>query len=254
MLRHVPAEAVYVGIFPGQADAAGHPSGMRALLDARSEAQAAHGLEMRTELHFGDAEQELARRLAESPGQMLIVGRQPRSAHFAERFRTLLDGGRWPVLIVHRGVAVSFRQPTILPGFGLTFGFTTFFLSAIVLLPLAALVLTAALACTGRDFVHTVLSPRALGSYRLSFGASLLAATHQPRVRLHHRLDAGALRVPGAQAHRCAHRHALRAADRGLGHRPHHRVRAERLDRAATWSPSASRWPTPGSASRSRSP
>ena len=31
-------------------------------------------------------------------------------------------------------------QPSILPGFGLTFGFTTFFLSAIVLIPLAALV------------------------------------------------------------------------------------------------------------------
>ena len=32
-----------------------------------------------------------------------------------------------------------FRNPSILPGFGLTLGFTTFFLSAIVLLPLAAL-------------------------------------------------------------------------------------------------------------------
>src|SRR5207302_978401 len=32
-------------------------------------------------------------------------------------------------------------------------------------------------------------------------------------------------------AHRCAHRHALRAADRGLRHRAHYRVRAQRLDR-----------------------
>jgi len=104
VLRHVPAEAVYVGIFPGPADAAGHPHGMRELLDARSEAQATHGLEMRTEMHFGDAEQQLARRLEESPGQMLIVG-VSHLAHFTERFRKLLDGGRWPVLIVHRGVA-----------------------------------------------------------------------------------------------------------------------------------------------------
>ena len=104
VLRHVPAEAVYVGIVPGHADAAGHPHGMRQLLDARSEAQAAHGLEMRTELHFGDAEQQLARRLGEAPGQMLIVGVGP-LAHFTERFRQLLDGGRWPVLIVHRGAA-----------------------------------------------------------------------------------------------------------------------------------------------------
>jgi sulfate transport system permease protein len=70
---------------------------------------------------------------------------------------------------------MSFRRPSVLPGFGLTFGFTTFFLSAIVLLPLAALVLAAA-SMTWGDFVHVVASPRALGSYRLSFGASFLAA------------------------------------------------------------------------------
>jgi len=70
---------------------------------------------------------------------------------------------------------MSFRLPSVLPGFGLTFGFTTFFLSAIVLLPLAALVLAAA-SMHWSDFVHVVLSPRALGSYRLSFGASFLAA------------------------------------------------------------------------------
>src|ERR1700704_7053242 len=79
-----------------------------------------------------------------------------------------------------RGAPVGLRmaaikQPSVLPGFGLTFGFTTFFLSAIVLLPLAALVLAAA-SMTWSDFVHVVLSPRALGSYRLSFGASFLAA------------------------------------------------------------------------------
>ena len=70
---------------------------------------------------------------------------------------------------------MSFRQPSVLPGFGLTFGFTTFFLSVIVLLPLAALTLAAA-SMHWSDFVHVVLSPRALGSYRLSFGASFLAA------------------------------------------------------------------------------
>jgi sulfate transport system permease protein len=70
---------------------------------------------------------------------------------------------------------MSFRKPSVLPGFGLTFGFTTFFLSAIVLLPLAALVLSAA-SMHWSDFVRVVSSPRALGSYRLSFGASLVAA------------------------------------------------------------------------------
>jgi len=45
---------------------------------------------------------------------------------------------------VNAVVAVkSLRQPSVLPGFGLTLGFTTAFLSAVVLLPLAALVLMA---------------------------------------------------------------------------------------------------------------
>jgi sulfate/thiosulfate transport system permease protein len=68
------------------------------------------------------------------------------------------------------------KQPSVLPGFGLTFGFTTFFLSAVVLIPLAALVLMAA-SMTWHDFVKVVFSARALGSYRLSFGASFLAAS-----------------------------------------------------------------------------
>jgi sulfate transport system ATP-binding protein len=104
VLRHVPAEAVYLGIFPGHGDRERHSYGMRELLDARSEAQAAHGLDMRTELHFGDAAQELTRRLAEAPAQMLIVG-ITELRHFAEAFRALLEGGRWPVLIVQRGTS-----------------------------------------------------------------------------------------------------------------------------------------------------
>ena len=104
VLRHVPAEAVYLGIFPGHGDSERHSYGMRELLDARSEAQAAHGLEMRTELHFGDVAQELTRRLAEAPAQMLIVG-ITELKHFATAFGALLDGGRWPVLIVQRGTS-----------------------------------------------------------------------------------------------------------------------------------------------------
>jgi sulfate/thiosulfate transport system ATP-binding protein len=101
VLRHVAAEAVYVGIFPGDGSGAGAPHGMRELLDARSEAQAAHGLDMRTELSFGDFAPELARRLEEAPAQMLIVGITDLT-RFAERFRVLLDGGRWPVLLALR--------------------------------------------------------------------------------------------------------------------------------------------------------
>ena len=68
-----------------------------------------------------------------------------------------------------------FREPSILPGFGLTLGFTTFFLSAVVLLPLAALTAKAT-AMTWSEFVAILLDPRAIASYRLSFGAAFLAA------------------------------------------------------------------------------
>ena len=68
----------------------------------------------------------------------------------------------------------SFRQPSVLPGFGLTLGFTSFFLGAIVLLPLAALVLKAA-AMDWNEFVGVLLDKRSIASYRLSLGASLLA-------------------------------------------------------------------------------
>jgi sulfate transport system permease protein len=67
-------------------------------------------------------------------------------------------------------------QPTVLPGFGLTLGFTTFFLSAVVLLPLAALVLLAA-STPLQQLIDAVASPRALASYELSFGGALLAAS-----------------------------------------------------------------------------
>jgi sulfate transport system permease protein len=68
-----------------------------------------------------------------------------------------------------------FRQPSILPGFGLTLGFTTFFLSALVLLPLAALVFKTT-SLTWSEFLDVVLDERALASYRLSFGAAFIAA------------------------------------------------------------------------------
>jgi sulfate transport system ATP-binding protein len=105
ILRHVSAEAIYIGILPQQTPAAQRPHGMRALLDARSEAQAVHGLEMRTELRFGDVSHELARQLGDLAGQMLILGIRGYS-DLADRFGSLFAESRWPVLIVHRDPTV----------------------------------------------------------------------------------------------------------------------------------------------------
>jgi sulfate/thiosulfate transport system permease protein len=67
-------------------------------------------------------------------------------------------------------------SPSVLPGFGLTLGFTGIFLTLIVLIPIAALVLKAA-SVPPTDFWRIATEPRAMASYRLSFGASLLAAS-----------------------------------------------------------------------------
>src|SRR5688500_16867363 len=61
------------------------------------------------------------------------------------------------------------------PGFGLTFGAMTFYLSLVVLIPLAALLLRAA-RVGPRDLVAAIGNPRALAAFGLSFGGALVAA------------------------------------------------------------------------------
>ena len=68
------------------------------------------------------------------------------------------------------------RHRSVLPGFGLTMGITLSYLSLIVLIPLTGLFFKAATG-TWDGFWDAVTNERAMASYRLSFGASLIAAT-----------------------------------------------------------------------------
>jgi sulfate/thiosulfate transport system permease protein len=70
----------------------------------------------------------------------------------------------------------TFKQPSVLPGFGLTFGYTIFTLSAIVLIPISALAIKTA-GLSWQQFLDVLLDPRSIASYRLTFGGALLAAT-----------------------------------------------------------------------------
>ncbi len=72
-------------------------------------------------------------------------------------------------------MAFRFRQHSVLPGFGLTLGFTVFYLSLLLLLPVAAL-LFYTLQMPWADFWATVSHPQVVESYKLSFGASLIGA------------------------------------------------------------------------------
>jgi sulfate transport system permease protein len=73
-------------------------------------------------------------------------------------------------------MTAKIRKPSVLPGFGLTLGYTVLYLSLIVLIPLAALFVKSA-SLGWEPFVKAVISPRVLASYKLTFGASLIAAS-----------------------------------------------------------------------------
>lgn len=67
------------------------------------------------------------------------------------------------------------QRRSVLPGFHLTLGYTLLYLSLIVLIPLAAVFLHAA-EPGWKAFWSQITEPRLIASYKLSFGASLLAA------------------------------------------------------------------------------
>lgn len=69
----------------------------------------------------------------------------------------------------------TFRRYSPLPGFGLSLGYTIFYLSLIVLIPLSA-VGSKTIGMGWEAFWSAVSNPRVVASYQLSFGASLLAA------------------------------------------------------------------------------
>ena len=71
---------------------------------------------------------------------------------------------------------ITFRSPSVIPGFGLALGFTLFYLGFVVLIPLAALILRSA-SLGWSEFVALALDARVLAALRLSFLAALGAAS-----------------------------------------------------------------------------
>jgi sulfate/thiosulfate transport system permease protein len=67
------------------------------------------------------------------------------------------------------------KSRSVLPGFGLSLGITCTYLSLMVLVPLAT-VFTRTAELTGAEFWKTITDPRVVASYRVTFGASFVAA------------------------------------------------------------------------------
>ncbi|MCF8496599.1 MAG: sulfate ABC transporter permease subunit CysT, partial [Alphaproteobacteria bacterium] len=71
--------------------------------------------------------------------------------------------------------ALSLRKPSVIPGFGLTLGFTIFYMTIVVMIPLAGLVFKT-LELSAQDFFDTIADPRVVAAFKISFGISLIAA------------------------------------------------------------------------------
>lgn len=72
-------------------------------------------------------------------------------------------------------LTAKLKYPSVIPGFGITLGFTLLYLSLIVIVPLSGLFIKTA----GMDwhaFRTAVMAPRVLSAYRISFGISFIAA------------------------------------------------------------------------------
>ncbi|MFZ5914232.1 MAG: sulfate ABC transporter permease subunit CysT [Pseudomonadota bacterium] len=70
---------------------------------------------------------------------------------------------------------LKFREPNVLPGFGITLGLTLTYLALIVLIPLAGLFITTA-GVSFSEFWQTITAPRVMSAYQITFGASFAAA------------------------------------------------------------------------------
>jgi len=102
LLRHLPAEAIYLGIPAAASPENERAAQMRDLLDVRSAALSEHGLDMRTELRPGDVAEELQRELASHAHGMVVLGTANPASIPWDWLETILEGPTpRAVLIVH---------------------------------------------------------------------------------------------------------------------------------------------------------
>lgn len=71
---------------------------------------------------------------------------------------------------------MAFKRPSPLPGFGLSLGYTMLYITLLVLIPIGALSLRVMTNMSWAEFWKLATTDLALATYRLTFGASLVAA------------------------------------------------------------------------------
>jgi ABC-type Fe3+/spermidine/putrescine transport system ATPase subunit len=104
VMRHLPVEATYVTVQLPTAPRTEVTASFRRLLDARAELQAAHGLDVRTEVHIGDLEGWIVGLLAAEDAPLLVLGTEATAPELetllATTLRALFQAGSpLPVLL-----------------------------------------------------------------------------------------------------------------------------------------------------------
>src|ERR1700741_3498459 len=105
LLRHLPSESVLLAVHDAHTPERDRAARLRELLDLRSSALAQHGLDLRTEIRFGDAQEELTRELAAEPNTMLVIGLDDVEGPASARLAPLFAGPLMPMLIVRATAA-----------------------------------------------------------------------------------------------------------------------------------------------------
>jgi sulfate transport system ATP-binding protein len=104
VMRHLPVEATYVTVQLPSAPRTEVTASFRRQLDARAELQAAHGLDVRTEIHIGDLEGWIVGLIASEDPPLLVLGTEATAAELetllATQLRALFQAGSpLPVLL-----------------------------------------------------------------------------------------------------------------------------------------------------------
>ena len=100
LLRHFPAQSVLLAVHPAATSERERGACLRQLLDVRSAALAEHGLDMRTEIRFGELALEVGRELAVDPNTMIVLAVDLALGVAPGLARLLEDGPSRPVMFV----------------------------------------------------------------------------------------------------------------------------------------------------------
>jgi len=107
LLRHIPAETIYLAIHPESTPQQSRGACLRELLDARTAALTRHGLDMRTETRFGDVGPELLRELLAHDQTTLVLGIADLDRLDWRHLADLLEGAVQRPLLIVRPAAAS---------------------------------------------------------------------------------------------------------------------------------------------------